>query len=186
MLRAGADPLVCRSNGMDSGSAPVRNIQIEPNLTKQKCQFVCYGQVQPLNLSLDLHAKESAPVRNIQIELDLTKQKYQFVCYGHVQILWRADPMSCFGSIKSMALDLHAKGSAPARNIQIELNLTKQKCQFVCYGLVQTLWRADPMACLEVKAYSHFHPFTCHISIIKAEIVKASSNNDFNLLFIVW
>ena len=48
---------------------------------------------------------------------------------------------------KSMPFDLHAKGSAPARNIQIEHNLTKQKCQFVCYGQVQILWRADPMAC---------------------------------------
>jgi hypothetical protein len=35
-----------------------------------------------------------------------------------------------------MPLDLHAKGFAPVRNIQIELNLTKQKCQFVCYGQV--------------------------------------------------
>jgi hypothetical protein len=46
-----------------------------------------------------------------------------------------------------MPLDLHAKGSVPARNIQIEPNLTKQKCEFVCYRQVQTLWRADPMAC---------------------------------------
>jgi hypothetical protein len=48
---------------------------------------------------------------------------------------------------ESMPLDLDAKGSAPVRNIQIESNLTKQKCQFVCFGQVQILWRAVPMAC---------------------------------------
>ena len=56
MLRTCADPLACRSNAMRSmplglhakGSASVRNIQIKPNLTKQKCPFVCYGQVQIL------------------------------------------------------------------------------------------------------------------------------------------
>ena len=32
--------------------------------------------------------------------------------------------------LESMPLDLDAKGSAPARNIQIEPNLTKQKCEF--------------------------------------------------------
>jgi hypothetical protein len=52
---------------------------------------------------------------------------------------------------ESMPLDLHATGPAPARNIQIEPNLTKQKCQFVCYGQVQTLWRPDPMACFGVR-----------------------------------
>ena len=40
-----------------------------------------------------------------------------------------------------MPLDLHAKGSAPACNIQIEPNLTKQKCQF----MLRTV--ADPLAC---------------------------------------
>ena len=49
-----------------------------------------------------------------------------------------------------MPLDLHAKGSAPARNTQIEPNLTRQKCQFVRYGDVKTLWRADPMACFDL------------------------------------
>jgi len=87
MLRTGADP---RSRPLDldaKGSAPVRNIQIEPKLTKQKCQFVCYGQVQTL---------WRAAARNIQIQHNLTKQKYRFVCYGQMQTLWRADPTACF------------------------------------------------------------------------------------------
>ena len=76
MLRTGADPLACRSNGMDSGSAPARNIQIEPNPTKQKCQFVLRTGADPLtcrsngirSIPLDMHAKGSAPIRNTQIE----------------------------------------------------------------------------------------------------------------------
>jgi hypothetical protein len=65
------------------GFATVRNIQIEPNPTKQKRQFVLRTGADPLTcrsngmlrMPLDLHAKGSAPVCNIQIEPDLTKQK---------------------------------------------------------------------------------------------------------------
>src|ERR1700685_4199061 len=71
--------------------------------------------------------------------------------------------MSTSTSFKeSMPLDLHAKGSAPVRNIQIEPNLTKQKCQFVCYGQVQILWRAVPMACFAQK-YTPLHYRRSHL-----------------------
>ena len=66
------------------------------------------------------------------------------ICAKLIAILGNGVTFPCE---ESMPLDLHAKGCAPARNIQIEPNLTKQKCYFVCYGHVQTLWHVDPMAC---------------------------------------
>ena len=117
------------------------------SLPRPFCHYRRLMRLYPMVLQFE--SMETRCVSSPKSIAAVLHEKFVVIPAFPMRVLW----LKYFGNVKgqnrSMPLDLHVKGSAPARNIQIEPNLIKQKCQFVCYGQVQTLSRADPMACFD-------------------------------------